>query len=1128
MSARYLNAIFVAITMVLISTSGIIDFDEDYSEFEIETLETEPVVQYPSQTTSPGHVVFSQYISSDNCGHCSKTGGGSDAHHTIKQNHPMEFVYVTYMSAHYGDTDTARAGNTGPYNWAWSTGGAPQAYFGDRTDEQGNGGPGSGGCAIGGATSSYDSYDATFNSGGCMASTTNDYSMSAGISQNGGTYDISISYGYSGSGSPAGNMKLYAALVDKDCTGYSYSSGMPHGYNCWMAWLTSGDTYKSKNGGSGTSFESVTLTSNMQTSTWSSVPTSVVPGGLSKAIVIGVLMSGNSVSVGGSSPHVYHAVDSTMNPMDLSVSDFTVTNDDASYDGFLTGDMLTLEATVKNTGTEDYSAGGALQFFHVDGATENPIGQSVSLNNLNVGQSQSINSQFDTSSITMSPNGIDSFRVKMTGTNGENDPIGNNRMDVWMSHDYSPSADTPVADGLTNIPRGSTLDFDVTGNSRDAIDTLATMTPELEVSQSGSNVWTSDWVIAPSSITAPGTPSARFVFTVDPAQSASSGDYDVRARLVDSRGQTSDWAVAQDAFSLMNGLPIVVDPNQPGSVPGSCPAFPGMPTVKVEQNELVDLSGLVCDAETDLSSLEITSSDPSFIAWHPSTHQLEVNFDSMQWDAMGNPLPQGIGITIDDGEDENTGMLMFNVIENGQPRWSSIPAESYDEGGSKQLSLAQFVTDTDSNGNPVSIIDLSISVVSVEPENILNAEMYGTTLMATALDDDAYGSTIVTVRATDTDGQTSDTEVHIHVQNVNDAPRFDSTGFDNLMVQAGNTLELDLNGRLTDVDDDDDEIWATIISNDGLVQYNPISGMLTATYQDAGEYMFQLSASDSSGATNQWNMIVNVVDSVNLVWSNDGTNGDLDIVVTDMYIGKNATVYLVQLSDIGFSEITATWELCNSDLGLCLYYGVIELDPSILSSSGQSFEVIKTGDDGNPMGVGLDTFDYIKFRVNGVGTDGFDYESTSVQYDAMPEPGTEQPNTGENGENEEQSGDGGSVNAESGGMSMMLIGGVIGLVFLMVIAGALGAVLLRGGREEQAPSINWGTELAFNNPAAVAPAAAPPVVAPTPAVAQSVPSYMQLTPGGQYVTGHSGETVYLSPDGTAWTMQADSSFIRTS
>ena len=56
-------------------------------------------------------------------------------------------------------------------------------------------------------------------------------------------------------------------------------------------------------------------------------------------------------------------------------------------------------------------------------------------------------------------------------------------------------------------------------------------------------------------------------------------------------------------------------------------------------------------------------------------------------------------------------------------------------------------------------------------------------------------------------------------------------------------------------------------------------------------------------------------------------------------------------------------------------------------------------------------------------------------------------------------------------------------------------------------------------------AAAPPAAAP---VVNSVPDYTHLTPGGQYVTGHAGETVYLSPDGSAWTMQADSSFIRTS
>ena len=118
----------------------------------------------------------------------------------------------------------------------------------------------------------------------------------------------------------------------------------------------------------------------------------------------------------------------------------------------------------------------------------------------------------------------------------------------------------------------------------------------------------------------------------------------------------------------------------------------------------------------------------------------------------------------------------------------------------------------------------------------------------------------------------------------------------------------------------------------------------------------------------------------------------------------------------------------------------------------------------------------------------------------------------------------------------MVIGGVVFLVMLMVIASILGAMLLRGNKEPQ-PTVDWGTETAFAAPASAAPAVAAPVayappvaaapVAAAPAV-QSVPDYTHLTPGGQYVTGHAGETVYLSPDGTAWTMQADSSFIRTS
>ena len=166
------------------------------------------------------------------------------------------------------------------------------------------------------------------------------------------------------------------------------------------------------------------------------------------------------------------------------------------------------------------------------------------------------------------------------------------------------------------------------------------------------------------------------------------------------------------------------------------------------------------------------------------------------------------------------------------------------------------------------------------------------------------------------------------------------------------------------------------------------------------------------------------------------------------------------------------------------------------------------------------------------GTDGFDYKSSTITFLAEEEPGVEQPGDG-SGEENEESGDGEGASSEAGGMSGAVIAGVIFLVILMVIASVLGAMILRSGKEQQPAAVDWGTETSFAAPAAApiaaAPAAyaAPTAPAPVPAV-QSVPDYTHLRPGGQYVTGHAGETVYLSPDGTAWTMQADSSFIRTS
>jgi uncharacterized iron-regulated membrane protein len=97
----------------------------------------------------------------------------------------------------------------------------------------------------------------------------------------------------------------------------------------------------------------------------------------------------------------------------------------------------------------------------------------------------------------------------------------------------------------------------------------------------------------------------------------------------------------------------------------------------------------------------------------------------------------------------------------------------------------------------------------------------------------------------------------------------------------------------------------------------------------------------------------------------------------------------------------------------------------------------------------------------------------------------------------------------------MVVYGIIGaFIVALLIAVTLGVMLLRGGKEE---------ELAMGYGGA-APVGMPP--APTAALAMA-PDYTHLPAGGNYVTNDAGQTVYLSPDDTDWTMQADNSFVRT-
>ena len=963
----------IALSIVILFVGSVLTgFVSNPVETQPTILEEQKTVEGASQATSPGHVVFGQYISSDNCGHCSKTGGGSDAHHAVKQLHPDEYVYLTYMSASYGDTDTSRAGNVAPYNWAWSTGGAPDAYFGDRTDKN-----------QGGASSNYDTYDNLFSSGGGMHSSVNDYGMTAAISQSGSTYDIDITYRYTGSGSSASNMKLYAALVDKDCTGYSYSSGIPHGYNCWMAWLTAGDTFKSKNQGTGSSFISVAPTATSQTESWSSVPSSVVPGGLSKAIVIGVLMTGNQVSAGGTSPHVYHAIDSTMGPkMDLSIPSFAVTSPTA--DSYVRGDVITLDATIANSGDLDYTSGGSVKFYYVLNGQKNYIGQNTAINTITTtGSSSTMTAQqsFDTSSLP-SNSWKTVFGVELD-TTGES-VTSNNIRTTDLEHDRPPTSKSPQVLGTTDISRGNYFSVLAKGDANDNVDTIDTMTFDVEISPAGQNLWSDSVVTGGQNILYMGSANEGREYSLLPTMDMPAGKYDLRSRAVDARGQLSSWSTTTDAFDLMNAPPSIT-PNQVSPVP-------------CDISTKIDMTGIIVDPETPLNSLTITSSDSSFVAWHPSTTEVEVLF---AWSpTQGCPLgQQGIEITMDDGADYSAqgqppyGTLLFNVLENGQPRWQALPTQVVDEASMGVFSLLPYLSDTDDVGNSVSASMLQLEIVGLSNNNVFDVSLDGTNVVFETVDDDVNGEVLVTLRASDGE-QFADQDLLIKVNPINDAPRLDLTGLEEITLKIETQRTINLMALLTDVDNPANEAFITVTSDEqGGAKYNPIDGTMTLNFKKSGMHLVTINTIDQYD-TNTYTMNVDVFDSFPLFVAkeNDGS-GHFYVNMEDTYIGQypTANMFMTDSAPV-FQSITTTWNICNDETGTCdgLFEEELDITRSLVgwSTTLDIESIFMEGELARPSGSVYK--DYYQITVRAIDTNGDDYKTlTGVKWyvlEEMPAP----------------------------------------------------------------------------------------------------------------------------------------------
>ena len=981
-----ISALALVFLMLTMSQIGLIEcekIDTQNNELEMESA--------PLFASSPGHSVFGEYVGAHWCGPCMSSA--SPSLNNLKTSNPDDFTYVSFFQGSgtgWPDDAIGSSGTRRDHVMAASSG-YPTFSF---ADEQ------TGSCyKVGAGGTNF--YDNDYTSGGCMAPSSSDFTMELSTSLDSAgeivTTDLTITY----LGSiPSVSVYVYAAVTEHSGA-ENYDDGYkPH--HVFRSWLLN-----TNNNG----FEQVILSPNNPSELSWDESLSVVRAADGKTQYenfwpVVALMDGPHTSYN----NFYAAIDLDMAPLvDIGISDFIIEGNP----GFIQGDNLVLSSTLQNNGVDAYLDGGNIDIYFLDGLEEVYLAGASINSNLATGATQDFSVNFDTSSIAMQPSGTSVFRARLSNLDGDR-IASNNYADVSGLHDLPPVPSTPTAVSSPNVNRGSTVQFEVSAIANDLVDTMNSMYPTLQYSESGSESWDDTWIEGPEIIGNGGN--SRYQYSINTELTSEVGNYDLRVMWTDAGGQNSGWLESSDAFLLQNSVPVIYS--------SSSNEYAGMPTVKVDSDEAISIIGLINDAETPLQLLEITSDDTEFISWDPMSLEITVRFSQVIRDSHGNPLPQGIYFNVNDGDDTNSGLILFNVIENGAPRWSPINTQSFDEGGYGSITFTNYLSDTDDSGNSVPVAGLSLSILDISDGTFVEANLNGHSLSLVSLDDDQFGIVDITVRASD-GIKYSDTTVTFHILNVNDAPRIDLTGIEDVTLQTGDVSNILLSERITDVDNSDDEIWI-VVSNEvtGSTQWNPITGILSMSWQESGVQTVSVTAEDRYGDVTSSIIQVNVVDELPLVWKN-GALGDLTISLdtTDYY--TNPSVEISNVGELVLSEITVFWSICNTVTGICHTSGISHnFGPFIVNHIG-----------GEGLGIG----DYMTFTVRAVDEDGMDRvtEETLKFHSTLPALIID----------DNQSED---INEANSGMGILMISGIMSLVLLLLITLLLSInVALRRKKQSQ-------------------------------------------------------------------------------
>ncbi|MGB1522679.1 MAG: hypothetical protein ACPG9D_06130, partial [Candidatus Poseidoniaceae archaeon] len=570
------------------------------------------------------------------------------------------------------------------------------------------------------------------------------------------------------------------------------------------------------------------------------------------------------------------------------------------------------------------------------------------------------------------------FGVELS-TSGES-VTSNNQATSELDHDRPPISKTPQVLGTSDINRGQYFSVLAKGEADDNVDSIDTLTFDVEISEAGMNQWNSDVVTGGENILYLGSANEGREYSILPTMEMPAGLYDLRSRTVDARGQTSGWSIATEVFNLMNAPPSIT-PNQ-------------VSPVQCDISTKVDMTGIVSDPETPLSDLTITSNDASFVGWHPTTTEIEVLF---AWSpTQGCPLgQQGIEIFMDDGGDYSAqgqlpyGTLLFNVLENGQPRWQALPTQVVDEGSMGTLSLLPFLSDTDDEGNSAPASALSLEIISTSNTDVFDVYLDLTNIVFETVDDDVNGEVTVTIRASDGE-QFSDQTLLVKVNPINDAPRLDLTGLEETTLKLGTQRVINLMALLTDVDDPANEAFITVSSDEqGAAKYNPIDGTMTLNFQTSGLHTVTMNTIDRYDS-NTYTITVDVFDSYPLYIAKvDDGSGHFYVQMDNTYIDQipTANIFLTDIAPT-FTVIETTWNICNDETGTCdgLYEENLDITRSMVGWSTELDipSIFMPDQSARPSGSMYK--DYYQLTITAVDTNGDDYKTVAaVKWDILEE-----------------------------------------------------------------------------------------------------------------------------------------------